>query len=404
LIAIEYAKDSWPRKGTSEVQSAAIIIWGTLGESVTIDDAKDGSTDKYPPISLRGVGPVNTGVIRANGSYPVLSISTGAQVSLEASLTLIGGSSSKGGGVYIKTTDSSRPAAFTMKEGIITGNTSTAFGGGVYVDSGCSFVMSGGTISNNTASWGGGVSVSSGTFTMSGGTISDNTFGNAGGGVCVQDAGFTMSGGSITRNIATGSATNAGAVYVTGTSESIFTLEDGVISDNESGHSGGAVYINFACKMIMNGGTISRNKSLGGGGVTLINQASFTMNSGTISDNEAVFGGGVCTYDPSGSFTMKGGTISGNTATDNGGGVFVNSGGATFKKEPAISDDPSGIIYGYNPGNPNSNKVQNSSYGIMDNKGHAVYIADGPKTRETTVTAYESLDSAVADADGGWTE
>jgi hypothetical protein len=387
----------WPGKGTAEgPQSAAIIIWGTLDESITIDN----TSDEYPPIILRGVGPVNTGVIRAAGGSRVLTIGTGTELSLESSLTLTGGNSLYGGGVYAGTGDSSRPAVFTMKEGMITGNTSTGFGGGVYINSNCSFVMRGGSITNNTASWGGGVSINSGTFTMSGGTISDNTFNNAGGGVSIQDAVFTMRGGSIIRNIGTGSdTTNAGAVYVTGTSGSIFTLDNGIISDNESGHSGGAVYINFAGEMIMNGGIISGNKSLGGGGVTLINAASFTMNSGIISDNEAAFGGGVCTY-AAGSFTMKGGTISGNTATDSGGGVFVNN-GAAFKKEPPTPGASSGIIYGYSADAPNSNKVQNSGFGIVDNKGHAVYAADGPKSRETTAGPTQHLDSATAD---GWGE
>jgi hypothetical protein len=41
------------------------------------------------------------------------------------------------------------------------------------------------------------------------------------------------------------------------------------------------------------------------------------------------------------------------------------------------------------------------------NLGHAVYIAQeagGLKTRETTVTAYQGLNNAIAGADGGWAE
>jgi hypothetical protein len=100
---------------------------------------------------------------------------------------------------------------------------------------------------------------------------------------------------------------------------------------------------------------------------------------------------------------MKGGTISGNTATASGGGVGVGSG--IFIKEPPTPGASSGVIYGYDPDNPNSNKVQTgTSFEILENMGHAVYVEDGPKTRETTVMPDQHLDSAVADADGGWAE
>jgi hypothetical protein len=40
----------------------------------------------------------------------------------------------------------------------------------------------------------------------------------------------------------------------------------------------------------------------------------------------------------------------------------------------------------------------------MMNLGHAVYVVDGPKTRETTVLPDQRLDSTVTGTAGGWVE
>jgi len=102
--------------------------------------------------------------------------------------------------------------ALEMQDGsTITGNVNTGNGGGVYVDTGGMFTMSGGTIggassaAKNTAKNGGGVFVHVATFTMDGGTISGNEATGTGsleggGGVFVCTAAsaiFLMSGGTV---------------------------------------------------------------------------------------------------------------------------------------------------------------------------------------------------------------
>ncbi|MDR2194567.1 MAG: hypothetical protein LBP19_08935 [Treponema sp.] len=251
---------------------------------------------------------------------------------------------SAGGGVYVNSGGS-----FTMSGGTISGNMIIddsddsgrgGDGGGVNVSSG-SFTMSGGTISDNSANgdrWdsnGGGVYVSSGNFSMSGGTISGNSARSDGGGVNVSS--FTMSGGTISDN---SSAYRGGGVYVSGS----FSMGGGMISGNSASLcGGGGVYVSSG-NFSMSGGTISRNSASddsdsdhfdtirgGGGGVYVYNYGSFTMSGGTISGNSAIgydgIGGGVLVK--SGSFSMGGGTISGNSAIGNsdydgcGGGVGV---------------------------------------------------------------------------------
>jgi hypothetical protein len=162
-------------------------------------------------------------------------------------------------------------ASLELKNGVISGNTSTGYNGG-------------------------GVYVNNGTFTMEGGAISGNS--SAGGGVCVDNGTFTMHDGEISGN--TNTSNFGGGVYV---NNGTFTMHDGKISGNSVGSWGGGVYVN---------------------------NCTFTMHDGEISGNSGV-GGGVY-VSGSGTFTMEDGVISGNTASGGlGGGVFVDN-GSTFTK------------------------------------------------------------------------
>jgi uncharacterized repeat protein (TIGR02543 family) len=226
-----------------------------------------------------------------------------------------------------------------LKNGTITGNTSSGNGGGVYV-SGSTFTMSGGEISGNTASQGGGVYV-----TGSGST-------------------FTMNGGEISGNTASGSSSYGGGVYVA--SSGSFTMSGGEISGNTANSGGG---VSCSGSFTMNGGEISGNTYGSGGGVIVYsNSGTFTMNSGKITGNNGNGGGGV-NLSSGGTFTMNGGEISGNTASYyGGGGVIVGQtgNGSTFNMV-------TGIIYGENE--PNAalrNTVSGSPY-----NGAALYKGNG---------------------------
>jgi hypothetical protein len=179
---------------------------------------------------------------------------------------------------------------------------------------GDNLTITGGNLSGN----GGGVYVNGGSFTMNGGAISENT-GSSGGGVYVTNGGsFVMNGGAISEN--TGST--GGGVYVNGGS---FVMNGGAISQNTcggSGSSGGGVYITNG-SFVMYGGTISENgTSYRGGGVS-VRAGSFIMHGGSLSENTSVYGGGVY-LDTNGIFTMNGGSVSGNSSNANGGGVHIN--------------------------------------------------------------------------------
>ena len=102
----------------------------------------------------------------------------------------------RGGGLRIE-----YGSVFTMTGGVVSGNTSDTCGGGVYADS--DFTMTGGEISGNSSDdQGGGVYLETGTFEMKGGSITGNSVpdldgdGDAdGGGVYVSNiSAFKLSG------------------------------------------------------------------------------------------------------------------------------------------------------------------------------------------------------------------
>ena len=153
-------------------------------------------------------------------------------------------------------TDTSLPAG-----GVITGGNALQ-GGGVYVSSGGSMTMNGGTIANCSAKYGGGVAAMAGSFTMNGGTItncnattSDYIYG--GGGVYVSKGySMTMNGGTIEKCSAN---TSGGGVFSSG----YFSMSGNAIIRGCSANTVGGVNI-YTGSMTMTGGTIEACTSTNG--------------------------------------------------------------------------------------------------------------------------------------------
>lgn len=97
--------------------------------------------------------------------------------------TICGFETANGSGAGVRVEEGS----FIMRGGRISGNCSPSYnGGGVYLhNTGCTFTMLGGEVSDNHSLQGGGVYVSRGKFEMSGGSIYKNTANSDGGGVYV---------------------------------------------------------------------------------------------------------------------------------------------------------------------------------------------------------------------------
>ncbi|MCL2689151.1 MAG: hypothetical protein FWE57_04820 [Chitinispirillia bacterium] len=234
---------------------------------------------------------------------------------------------------------------------------------------------------------------SRGTLVMKAGSrISGNTTSASGGGVVVNtDGSFTMEGGEISGNTSSGWSAGGGGVYVA--AGGYLLMENGRITGNSSS-SGGGIYM-AGGSVIMRSGEIINNTASTGGGVEL-GGGSFTMDGGIISNNTAnttsTSSGGGGVYVGNAIFTMSDGEISGNTARS-GGGVFAAN-NAQFTKA-------GGIIYGYTLGD---SKRNTATAGISGNdRGHAVFVNSNPsKRRESTAGVELGLDSGVSGAAGGW--
>ena len=204
-------------------------------------------------------------------------------------------SAKNGGGAYINGGD------FTMTGGTIKDSMASEDGGGVYVNGGKVVIGTSGStdhsaplLSNNSAVNGGGVAVANATELpiMYSGTMTNNTASQNGGAVYVDDKGFTMDDGVMSEN----EAVNGGAVYV---DNGDFVMNDGSVSSNDASENGGAVY--------MNGGN-------------------FTMHHGNVNNNKAIYGGAVYMAGMSSVFKMESGTMNNNTASDDGGAIYANGG------------------------------------------------------------------------------
>ncbi|GMO55439.1 MAG: hypothetical protein Ta2A_00320 [Treponemataceae bacterium] len=169
-----------------------------------------------------------------------------------------------------------------------------ASGGGVFINSGSTFNMFGGTVRGNNAETGigGGIYVNNNTVAnIRGGEISGNSASSGAGmfigGTPRSMCRVVMSSGSIFGNRA---ASYGGGLYVTGTE---FNLTGGEVRNNTVSRGiGGGFYINNASEVAMSGGKINNNDSLVGGGV-LLYAATLAISGGEIVSNKAHVVGGV---------------------------------------------------------------------------------------------------------------
>jgi len=209
----------------------------TIGGDFTVDGtaaASFGATASGSlSVTLKGSGILS---LSSNGS--IVNVGSNQTLIIDGEdLILAGRAGNDAPVVYV----SGLNANLELRNGTISGNTTSSYGGGVYVYGG-SFTMNGGEISGNTADYGGGVYVSGGSFAtnngvyasdgsfiMNGGeireaSISGNTATYGGGGVYVYGGAtfriitgtiYGSSDGGILRNRVTGSGANGAALYGT---------------------------------------------------------------------------------------------------------------------------------------------------------------------------------------------
>jgi fibronectin-binding autotransporter adhesin len=288
-------------------------------------------------LTITGAGPGLT-VIDAASLDRVLDLRmlTGT-VSISA-LTIMGGDADDDGGGI-----ASYHADLTLIDTIVTSNTTTGSGGGLYVYdgsatlSGCqlfsnnassgggvfasfaSVTMNGGQVISNTSTSGGGLQLGLGGGTLDGTSIRFNRASSGGGAICFGQSSVTLSGVEVFSNTAVSSG--GGIMAHSG---STVTLSGGRIVSNTA-EFGGGLYLANGSQATSDGDIMSNTATIGrGGGVCLMSGAALTLTAGSVvAGNDGPSGGGVSIY--SGTLALNGGQIISNTA-DDGGGLYLLEG------------------------------------------------------------------------------
>ena len=189
------------------------------------------------------------------------------------------------------------------------GQSYTYYGGGVYVETGASFVLAGGTIyacgvqSGAQSAYGGGIYAEGGSVTMTGGTIRNCAvsadYGASGGAIYARAGSVTMSGGVIsgcsakdgggiltsgcTVQITGGRIENCkasehgGGLYISGHADQISVL-DAAISGCEAENGGGVALMGFAELELGENARITGCKATNGAAVYMDLDSTFTVN------------------------------------------------------------------------------------------------------------------------------
>jgi parallel beta-helix repeat protein len=226
----------------------------------------------------------------------------------------------RGGGVYVAS-GSPKLVGCTVSQ-----NSGYYSGGGVYAYSG-SVTLEGCTVSGNTLSWGGGTSGggiyvnSSSSLVLTGGSVSGNAARTYGGGVMsyghLSATDVVVSGNSVTATSSRG-----GGIYGEN-----YTLQlvNCTVSSNTSGGNGGGLWTSNSASL--SGCTVELNESGGYGGAWYVYSGSPSLQNSQVRNNSATTVGGV--WVESGSVSVSGTLFCGNGVNING--SYTNGGGNTFQ-------------------------------------------------------------------------
>ncbi len=184
-----------------------------------------------------------------------------------------------GGGVYVETGASFVLAGGTIYACGVQSGANQAFGGGIYADGG-SATMTGGAIRNCVVSTdygasGGAIYAKAGSVTMSGGVISGCSA-KDGGGILTSGCTVQITGGRIENCKASGCG---GGLFVSGHTNGPVSVLDTVISGCEAENGGGVALIGFAELELGENARITGCKATNGAAVYMdIGSTTYTVN------------------------------------------------------------------------------------------------------------------------------
>lgn len=210
----------------------------------------------------------------------------------------------------------------TLNSVSVNNGQSMEAGGGLYINTGATAIVSYSSFSNNGAGGGGGAIYSRGTLSVTYSTFSNNnqtTISN-GGGILNSGGKLAIANSVFTGN--SGGDYGGGGVYSGGGQLSII---DSTFASNYTFANGGAV--STSSNAVITGTTFSLNTSgQYGGGIS--SNGPLTVTNSTFSGNGASYGGGV--INNMGTAVVRNSTFSDNRAPSGGGGVYSANGAITL--------------------------------------------------------------------------
>ena len=290
----------------------------TFANPGTIVLGSEGQLDITEDVSINA-STVSGVTIDANQNSRVMEAGSGSTSVTLSNLTLTGGRSGEGAGIY-----AGGRGELTMVDCTITGNEASSRGGGLFVQGyGASVNIVNSEFSNNIARDGGAIYL----YNYGGNTL-------------------TLSNSTIDNNLA---VTQGGGIY-SRSSADVINLTNSMVINNTAGEQGGGIFLGNRANNIdagtlaLSNTTVSANSSSeNGGGVYGGRNSTITLLNSTVSGNSTTQNGGGI-YANSGSLTLTNSTVSDNTAGQNGGGLLIAEGATTLTLNNSILADSVGGV------------------------------------------------------------
>jgi hypothetical protein len=375
-------------------------------------------------VSIIGPGPGQL-IISGNGASGVFVFNSGnpnidSPVTISDLSIVDGNSSGKGGGIY--SLDS-----LTLKSVVISGNVTSANGGGVAVASSGIFprvkIINSAIKGNSATGYSGGLDLFDlKSITLDNSLVTDNVAGDASGGMNAEVDPAHGTGISVSDSYFAGNtAAYAGGLAVADSntaSSSKITIANTIITGNTSTaaittYGGGGLLIT-AGKVTITGSRIFNNSAVyDGGGIFAKGFASLTISDNTTvignqttKQNAANEGGGGIFLDDSGRFkpaTIIGSDVVANRTPGDGGGVFAQDGVDLSISKSSISGNDAvlggGLWVSPNGGNSVHLAVNKSLFSSnFATAGGGIYISS---TNLATISNLTLTDNIASDGDGG---
>jgi predicted outer membrane repeat protein len=276
-----------------------------------------GALDVTDSVTINGPG-ASALIVDGNGNDSVFRVSSLPAPDLPVTISglkIVGGDTSRGGGVY-NAPGANFASELTIADAVISNNRAEEYGGGIYSDEGSLTVRSS-SISRNF--------------------VGDGSGNDYGGGIMVGDTDgdqpvdVLVTGSKVNDNTAYG---DGGAAYFESVDNDV-VIERTTVSGNRSQEDGGGmVFCNGdgnSNAVVIDSSTFADNSAQNGaGGVWLLcaTEAKLITNSTFTGNSAGGDGGGI--YDDTGTaLNIRNTTVTGNEANDLGGGIYANGGNAS---------------------------------------------------------------------------